>query len=79
MIKYEKRSKYIVIKKEDVKKYLSNDDISNLVNILGKISDGRMNDNRCPCNTYYVCDTDEPYADAVHNVIIGGEALKNRL
>ena len=37
MIKYEKRSKYIVIKKEDVKKYLSNDDISNLVNILGKM------------------------------------------
>ena len=36
-----------------------------------------MDDNKHPDNTYYVCNTDEPYADAVHKVILGGEALKN--
>lgn len=72
----EKKNMYIVIKQEDAKKYLSQEEISALINIIGKISNGRMADNKHPDNTYYVCNTDEPYADAVHKVIIGGEALK---
>lgn len=72
-----KKNMYIVIKREDAQKYLSNGEIEKLVCILGKISDGRVKDNKHSDNTYYVCNTDEPYADAVHNVIIGGEALKN--
>ena len=67
---------YIVIKTEDAKKYLSQEEKYALDNIIGKISNGRMEDNKHPDNTYYVCNTDEPYADAVHKVIIGGEALK---
>ena len=72
-----KKNMYIVIKREDAQKYLSNDEIEKLIYMLEKISDGRVKNNKHPDNTYYVCNTDEPYADAVHNVIIGGEALKN--
>lgn len=72
----EKKNMYIVIKQEDAKKYLSQEEIHALINIIGKISNERMEDNKHPDNTYYVCNTDEPYADAVHKVIIGGEALK---
>lgn len=71
-----KENAYIVIKKDDVEKYLSKDDIQFIDNILEKIDDGRLKDNKHPYNTYYVCNTDEPYADAVYKVIIGGEALK---
>ena len=77
MITTEKKNMYIVIKIDDAKKYLSQEEIHALVNILGKISNGRMDDNKHPDNTYYVCNTNEPYADAVHKVILGGEALKN--
>ena len=77
MIKMEKKNMYIVIKIDDAKKYLSQEEIHALVNILGKISNGRMDYNKHPDNTYYVCNTNEPYADAVHKVILGGEALKN--
>ena len=73
----EKKNMYIVIKQDDAKKYLSQEEKHELINILGKISNGRMNDSKHPDNTYYVCNTDEPYADAVHKVILGGEVLKN--
>lgn len=74
----DKKNIYIVIKQEDAKKYLEQEDINKLINIIGKISNGRLEDNKHPYNTYYVCNTDEPYADAVHKVIIGGEALKEK-
>ena len=75
----EKKNMYIVIKRDDAEKYLSQEEIHVLTNMLGKISDGRLDDNKYPNNTYYVCNTDEPYADAVHKVILGGEALKNNM
>ena len=78
MIITEKKNMYIVIKRDDAKKYLSQEEIHELVNILGKISNGRMDDNKHPDNTYYVCNTDEPYADRVKGVIISGEYTKER-
>lgn len=68
---------YIVIKKEDVQKYLSSDEIHDLVNILETISNGRMQDNKHTDNAYYVCNTDESYANAAHTVVIGMTVLKN--
>lgn len=77
MTTMEKKDMYIVIKRDDAKKYLSKEEFYSLVNILDKIRDGRIYDNKRPNNAYYVCNIDEPYADAVRRVIIGGEALKN--
>ena len=42
----EKKNMYIVIKQDDAKKYLSQEEKHELINILGKISNGRMNDNK---------------------------------
>ena len=47
MINMEKKNMYIVIKRDDAKKYLSQEEIHALVNILGKISNGRMDERSC--------------------------------
>ena len=73
----DKKNMYIVMKREDVKKYLSKEEFSSLMGMLTKICDKRYADNKKPDNRYYVCNTDEPYADSVYQVILGGEALKN--
>ena len=72
----EKTNMFIVIKREDALKYLTDEEKQNLENILDKITNGREKDNKRPVNYYYVCNTDEPYANAVHDVIIGGETIK---
>lgn len=46
--------------------------------MLCTISKGRKKDGKNPFNSYYICNTDEPYAEAIHGVIIGGEAVKEQ-
>lgn len=72
----DKKNIFLVIKREDVIKYLTDTEKQNLDDILCKIIDCRKMDNKKPINDYYVCNTDEPYANAVHDVIIGGEMDK---
>lgn len=67
---------HIVIKAEDAEKYLAQDNLTVLQDILAIIEAGREKDNKKPVNTYYICNTDEPYAELVHGIIIGGEAVK---
>lgn len=69
-----KENTHTVIKNEDIRKYLTVKEISQLVNILANISSGRRADGKNPENTYYICNTDEPYADKVLEAIMGGEA-----
>lgn len=69
---------HIVIKKEDSLKYLSDKERQQLDSILQAIMGGREKDGKRPVNTYYICNTDEPYASFVYGVIMGGEtALAN--
>lgn len=72
----DKKNMYIVIKREDAFKYLTEVELQSLEHILTVITQGRSNDNKKSFNDYYVCNTDEPYAQVVHGVIIGGEAAK---
>lgn len=67
---------YIVIKKEDALQHLSATELHTLDTLLNTIIKGRARDNKKPINKYYVCNVDEPYAQVVHGVIIGGEAVK---
>lgn len=69
---------HIVIKKEDVFKYLTDNQIKYLDAILDTIADGRKKDGKKPVNSYYICNTDEPYADKVLEVILEGEHVKDR-
>lgn len=75
----EKLNTHIIIKKEDASKYLLQEEYKFLDLILNKITVGRIKDNKNPINNYYICNTDEPYADTVKGVIIGGEIGKEIL
>ena len=74
----QKDDTHIVIKKEDALKYLDEPAQVSLELIVSVISKGRMADHKNPINRYYVVNQDEPYAELVHGIIIGGEAAKNK-
>ena len=65
-----KTNTHIVIKREDIFKYLTGNQIGYLDEILNVIADGRKKDGKKPDNSYYICNTDEPYADEVLRVIL---------
>lgn len=75
----EKENTHIVIKREDVLKYLSEPEQIALEVILNRIIDGRRNDGKKPVNHYYVVNKDEPYADIISGVILGGEYRKGNI
>lgn len=70
-----KENTHIVIKRDDLE-YLSEITKSILKDILFQISVGREKDGKNPTNSYYICNTDEPYADKVLRVILEGEYCK---
>lgn len=71
-----KENTHIVIKREDALKYLTEVEYQTLEEFMNTIIRGRAKDHKKPINNYYICNTDEPYAEVVHGVIIGGEATK---
>lgn len=77
-MKKKKVNTHIVIKREDALKYLPEPAYQTLEKLLYIISEGRNKDGKKPCNTYYICNTDEPYAEVVHGIIMGGEAVKEK-
>lgn len=70
--------KFVVFKKEDALKYLPEPALQSLEQILNMIAEGRSKDGKKPTNEYYVCNTDEPYAEMVHGVIFAGEHEKEK-
>lgn len=69
--------KFIVIKWDDVHKYLTEGDFLLLAKLTAKIAEGRRAGRKPrPINKYYVCNQDEPYAKEVINIILGGEERK---
>ena len=69
-----KTNTHIVIKREDVFKYLTDSQIEDLDIVLNTIADGREKDGKKTDNSYYICNTDEPYADEVLEVILKAES-----
>lgn len=72
----DKVNTHIVIKREDALKYLTEVECQALEKLQNTIARGRTKDNKKPINSYYVCNTDEPYAEMVRGVIVGGEYAK---
>ena len=64
--------KFIVIKKADAERYLTNEEFKMLRNLQKKILTGRMSGGKMQNNTYYVVNTDEPYAKQVRDLILKG-------
>ena len=71
-----KENMYVVFKRDDALKYLTEVELQSLEHILHTIEQGRASDGKNTFNKYYVCNVDEPYAQVVHGVIIGGEEVK---
>jgi hypothetical protein len=62
--------KFIVIKKEDAKKYLNKKGQQALCGILETISDARSMDNKKCSNKYLVVNEDEEYVELVRKLIL---------
>lgn len=71
-----KENTHVVIKREDILKYLEEPEQIALGEMINKIIRGRAKDHKKPINNYYVVNKDEPYAEVVHGVILGGEVVK---
>ena len=65
--------KFIVLKKNDAERYLTAEEFKMLRILQKKILTGRMSDGKMQNNTYYVVNTDEPYAMQVRDLILKGE------
>ena len=74
----DKVNTHIIIKREDALKYLTEVEYKALEEMQNAIIRGRAKDHKKPINNYYICNMDEPYAEVVHGVIIGGEAVKTK-
>lgn len=61
--------KFVVFKIEDAEKYLNMGEHNKIVELLGKIAQGRIQDGKKANNQYLVINTDEPYAESVFEVI----------
>ena len=70
---------HIVLKREDIFKYLEEPEQVALDVMMEKIMRGREEDGKKRLNSYYVVNKDEPYAEVVHGVIMGGEAVKEQM
>jgi len=66
-------AKYEVMKLDDIDKYLSFDQRTELNTIIGTIQAGRVHDNKPACNKYVVVNEDMPYAEQVWKLIEEGE------
>ena len=67
--------KFMVVRREDVEKYLSKSDMVILNTLLGKIVEGRAEEGKSTDNKYWVVNRDEKYADKVLQIILDGERM----
>jgi len=66
--KFEREIKYLVLKWDDIDKYLSPQAKNSLLAICQEIDDKRLEEGKTP-NSYVVVNEDEPYAETVWQLI----------
>jgi hypothetical protein len=69
--------KFTVWKNDDIRKYLSEEQICQLLTITSTIQSGRTKDGKAAGHNYYVVNSDEPYSDEILQLILKGEDTKN--
>jgi hypothetical protein len=73
----QKETKFMVLKLEDIKKYLDFKEQHKLEMMCIKIEQGRLDDDKETTDPkYIICNQDEPYAEVVWQVILYGENMK---
>lgn len=60
---------HVVLKREDIEKYCSDQQQESLKEIMDAVAAGRKADGKNPNAEYIVCNMDEPYADQVLSLI----------
>ena len=70
-----KKGTHVVFKEEDIKKHLSKEESDILAILYEKVIRGRNSLGKKE-NQYYIVNLDEPYSNAVFQVIRNGEVLK---
>ena len=66
---FKRYAKYEVMKLEDIDKYLTPTQKTNLDDIILSIHKGRVKNGKAPCNHYVVVNEDMPYAEQVWKLI----------
>lgn len=67
-------NKFLVLKWDNIFRYLTQGQLDMLDLLISKINYGmQKNENKKPSNTYLVVNCDEPYADKVKQLIINGK------
>jgi len=69
MARFERYEKYLVLKHEDIDKYLSEAGREELARLCCHIRDGREKDGKYPAPSYVVVNEDEPYAEKVWRLV----------
>lgn len=72
----DKETKFMVLKLEDITKYLDMKDLNKLEMICLKIKSKRLDDGKETDPKYICCNQDEPYAEVVWQIILYGENMK---
>jgi hypothetical protein len=72
-------NKFLVLKREDISRYLTEQQILNLGECISAVQVGRQNDGKNPVNDYWVVNQDEPYAKKILQAILRGEKTKERV
>lgn len=67
---------HFVLKMEDIRKFLTIQQLKELDSIIRTIEAGRRLEGKSATNTYHVCNLDEPYSDEVLQSILNGESKK---
>lgn len=71
-----KKNSHIIIKIQDTLDYCTGKQRDNLLDVMASVIVGRRKDNKIEENEYFICNTDEPYAQEVFDVIKNGEMKK---
>jgi co-chaperonin GroES (HSP10) len=72
-----KENTHIILKREDVEKYLTDEQKEQLQKMVIAIADGRMDDEK-KLNSYIICNTDEKYFNDMYAILKAGEEAKER-
>ena len=79
MTAVKEENKYLVLKWDDIEKYLSSEYTNKLQDVCIKIQLEREADEKLGTNKYIVVNQDEPYAEEVWQTVLHGEEAKKQL
>ena len=72
-----KEDTHFILKREDIEKYCSDDQIEALMGISEYVQKRREEDGRAAYQSYLIVNCDEPYASIIEEIILYCESAKD--